>query len=98
MPAGIKRAAGRSDELIHKLFLVRCLLHMTNFSDRSLSQALKGRKGPFFAVLATFNVKVGSQNPTLSLWRNNAGSVYDKLDFVSVYGHRSFHASLGRLD
>jgi hypothetical protein len=62
---------------------------MTNFSGGSLSQALNGRKGPFFAFLAKFNVKASRQKSTLSLWRNNAESLYDKLNFADVYGHRS---------
>ena len=89
MAAGIKCTVYRSDKSIHKLFLVRCLLHMPNFSDGSLSQALNDRKGPFFAFLAKFNVKASSQNPASGAQRTNAESVCDKLDFLGVYGHRS---------
>ncbi len=64
---------------------------MTNFLGRSVSQALKGRKGPFFVFLAKFNVKASSQNSTLIPWCNNAGSACDELDFVGVYGHRSHY-------
>ena len=62
---------------------------MTNFSGHPLSQALNGQKGHFLAFLAKFNGQTNGQIPASNSRRKNAGSACYKLDFVSVYGHRS---------